>query len=998
MAGTAKTRADLEAQSNATFTTGGGAIVAVNHRQYNEDADASALNLEDLADQQIVAKVTFDKEIAPFAVDFAGSAAAPYALGRIIYDENEKTHKAQNDLAGAPLFIGEALRARLTNDTGGTLSKGAAVAITGAVGVNLQVELLDASNLDSSVRALGLIYLDALAGADSYIMRFGAVRDLNTAAFSPGDILYGDPATPGGLINTRPVAPFYPIRIGVCIISHASAGIIGVDTLAFNGTDTTVNIEGTLNGVVVETPAVEFYESGGTIFAEVTNKNQPAQDLAFMLGGMRYLLNTTTGGGPNNGAFAALVPGADAETLFENFIYIWLNVGTPELKISTLSTPDTLAPIGKASIFDVTRTLAEGVYKWRRYNDAPDNAPDDGFNRWTADATRDKLGTTYWDGIDGTPTVTSAPSVKLVTTAGQAMQAHKQPFTLQDGNSYWIYNDETNQAIYEFTADLASIVETAAGATLAVNGAYYRLPVYGMQNSESGGALASPDKLIVTRPLGFYSTEAEAITDAANLDIAPNDIITEGVLFRLYTLVIARTGGAGSVWALVELQDNRTRLVGKGAGGGGAASGGGTDDKVRASATDTTNSYLNDKLVVTSRLSKTTLNPGGNEQLEFDTIVHDYGIIYLDPVGGDDANDGSENFPVENLQEAIDIHELGGGEEIRIKNYSFTEVAEALKSTTSTLIISGQKREYNTDASSRETTITNLRVSAGRVIFKDVKVATLSITQTTTVRVDIEGVRTKIVSFNETINDKQYTSVELYDNSEMDPAGTIDTPISIQDGGKIQIGVLAVLDNVTIGLNSALVCLLPAQANVISTLTIDRGQIAMLASAVLEVDTTFDHTGAVFVNRGQITVTGTETDTTGEFSKQYREAIKVPIGGRGVDHTTGTNKMGFHIDYDFHLETVTLEFDPIEANAGPTGASFIVDINVANIDGTSLATILSTKLSVDAGEYHSSTAAVAAVISTNEIAQYKFISIDIDQIGSTLAGQAGFVTLNGYRT
>ncbi|MCK5617150.1 hypothetical protein KAR91_85595, partial [Candidatus Pacearchaeota archaeon] len=85
-------------------------------------------------------------------------------------------------------------------------------------------------------------------------------------------------------------------------------------------------------------------------------------------------------------------------------------------------------------------------------------------------------------------------------------------------------------------------------------------------------------------------------------------------------------------------------------------------------------------------------------------------------------------------------------------------------------------------------------------------------------------------------------------------------------------------------------------------------------------------------------------------------------------------------------------------DGGPTGQAFIVDINVADIDGSNKATILSTKLSVDAGEYHSSMAATPAVLSSNTIAKYKFISIDIDQIGNTLAGKGGFVTLNGYRT
>ncbi|MCH8067786.1 MAG: hypothetical protein IID16_00730 [Candidatus Marinimicrobia bacterium] len=130
-----------------------------------------------------------------------------------------------------------------------------------------------------------------------------------------------------------------------------------------------------------------------------------------------------------------------------------------------------------------------------------------------------------------------------------------------------------------------------------------------------------------------------------------------------------------------------------------------------------------------------------------------------------------------------------------------------------------------------------------------------------------------------------------------------------------------------------------------------------------------------------------------------KETIKIPIGARDTDHTTGTNKVGFHIDYNFTFVGLpTLEFDPVITDGGPTGTSFIIDINVADIDGTNLASILSTKLSVDAGEFHSSTAATPAVLSATTIEQFKFISIDNDQVGGTIAGKGGFVTLNGFRT
>ncbi len=147
--------------------------------------------------------------------------------------------------------------------------------------------------------------------------------------------------------------------------------------------------------------------------------------------------------------------------------------------------------------------------------------------------------------------------------------------------------------------------------------------------------------------------------------------------------------------------------------------------------------------------------------------------------------------------------------------------------------------------------------------------------------------------------------------------------------------------------------------------------------------------------KGTQTVSGT---ITGVNQRPY-EVIKIPLGAAATDHTTGTIDTGIHIDYNFtFIGLPTLEFNPIITDGGPTGTSFIVDINVSDIDGSNTATILSTKLSVDAGGFHSSTAATPAVLSSNTIAQYKFISIDIDQIGGTLAGKGGYVTLNGYRT
>jgi hypothetical protein len=95
-----------------------------------------------------------------------------------------------------------------------------------------------------------------------------------------------------------------------------------------------------------------------------------------------------------------------------------------------------------------------------------------------------------------------------------------------------------------------------------------------------------------------------------------------------------------------------------------------------------------------------------------------------------------------------------------------------------------------------------------------------------------------------------------------------------------------------------------------------------------------------------------------------------------TDLSTGTNKVYFRMPYAGTLLDVRAS-----VNTAPTGSTLIVDINEA---GTSL---LSTKLSIDASETTSTTAATAAVISDSALADDAEITIDIDQIGSTIAGK-----------
>lgn len=116
------------------------------------------------------------------------------------------------------------------------------------------------------------------------------------------------------------------------------------------------------------------------------------------------------------------------------------------------------------------------------------------------------------------------------------------------------------------------------------------------------------------------------------------------------------------------------------------------------------------------------------------------------------------------------------------------------------------------------------------------------------------------------------------------------------------------------------------------------------------------------------------------------ESFVIAASDETTDLTTGTAKVTFRMPYAFTVTDVRAS-----VTTAPVGSTIIVDINES---GTS---ILSTKLTIDASEKTSETAATAAVISDTALADDAEITIDIDQIGSSTAGTGLKVTIIGNR-
>lgn len=124
--------------------------------------------------------------------------------------------------------FGLELLAKVVNKTGITIPNGTPVYVDGVQGNRPTVAPTKADAEMTAVTFLGVATEDIANNATGYVCLMGYVRDVNTSAFTEGDLLYISDATAGGIVNVKPTAPSWKIAIGICLRSSATEGIIGV--------------------------------------------------------------------------------------------------------------------------------------------------------------------------------------------------------------------------------------------------------------------------------------------------------------------------------------------------------------------------------------------------------------------------------------------------------------------------------------------------------------------------------------------------------------------------------------------------------------------------------------------------------------------------------------------------------------------------------------------------------------------------------------------------
>ena len=141
------------------------------------------------------------------------------------------------------------------NQTGATITRGSAVALSGAGGtVPLFIKAIASSS--AAMPAAGLALTDIPDSTYGQLLNVGFLNNIDTSGFLVGDVLYVSPASAGGLTKVAPTNPNFQQRIGIVTVADVSVGIVAVQVqpaipISFVGSFSgSVIASGTLTGTL----------------------------------------------------------------------------------------------------------------------------------------------------------------------------------------------------------------------------------------------------------------------------------------------------------------------------------------------------------------------------------------------------------------------------------------------------------------------------------------------------------------------------------------------------------------------------------------------------------------------------------------------------------------------------------------------------------------------------------------------------------------------------
>ena len=146
-------------------------------------------------------------------------------IGDVRYSTESKTLEVKvSDTVS--IQLGQEMQTRVKNDAGVQINNGQLVYINSAAGANPLAKIASTTDANIAQRTFGMATENIANNGFGAITTEGLVRDVNTAAFTEGDMLWL--GVNGTVTNVEPVAPTPKISVGMVLRSNVNSGVIYV--------------------------------------------------------------------------------------------------------------------------------------------------------------------------------------------------------------------------------------------------------------------------------------------------------------------------------------------------------------------------------------------------------------------------------------------------------------------------------------------------------------------------------------------------------------------------------------------------------------------------------------------------------------------------------------------------------------------------------------------------------------------------------------------------
>ena len=212
---------------------------------------------------------------------WTSSSAPSYVEGLQWYDSTAHSLAYYNDSANAVVHIGQDIQVKVINNTGSTIPNGSPVYITStSSGQTYPNVALAKADVAATSTVIGLTNGAITNGSIGYVTSQGTIDNVNTGAFTVGQVLYLSPYSAGQLMNTIPPTGI-TVQVGVVSYVNSSTGKIYVKQTTPLAVPASI-ITGTLgvdHGGTGATTLTGYVKGSGTS-ALTANSTIPTTDLS----------------------------------------------------------------------------------------------------------------------------------------------------------------------------------------------------------------------------------------------------------------------------------------------------------------------------------------------------------------------------------------------------------------------------------------------------------------------------------------------------------------------------------------------------------------------------------------------------------------------------------------------------------------------------------------------------------------------------------------------